>query len=104
VKGNRYERYCRTLLIAITDAVRRQLGWLAVPPDIGPMDCRGQGRSHRYDLFREPWRSFSGGAISQFRSDEDAGTDLLFANLSCMFRCATPWIADEIGNNVGASK
>jgi hypothetical protein len=44
---------------------------------------------HRFDLFRKTWRSFSGGAISQFRSDDDAGADLLFANFSCMFRYAT---------------
>jgi hypothetical protein len=48
----------------------------------------------RFDLLRKTWRSFSGGAISQFRSDDDAGTDLLFANFSCMFRYPALWISD----------
>jgi hypothetical protein len=39
---------------------------------------------HRFDLVRETRRSLPDGAISQFRSDDDAGRDFVFADFSYM--------------------
>jgi hypothetical protein len=49
-------------------------------------------------------RSLLGCAISQVRSDDDAGTDFLFASSSYTICYATLGVADEIGNDGGSRR
>src|SRR5260370_17009682 len=60
-----------------------------------------EGAENSFELRGKSRRSFLCAAITQFRGNNDAGTDLGFPNLSDLLRYWSVRIAHEVGDDVG---
>src|SRR5271165_4417303 len=59
-----------------------------------------EGSKHGLELGRQLWRALLGGSITQFGSDDDAGTNLGFSDLADMLRDSALRVANEIRNDI----
>jgi hypothetical protein len=59
-----------------------------------------EGSKHRLELGRQLWRALLGGSITQFGSDDDAGTNFGFSDLADVLRDSALWVANEIRNDI----